>query len=164
MSKEAINVKKKIVSEIKQKISDSKSVVFVNYQGINVEQDTRLRKSFREKNVDYKIYKDRLIKIALDELGIKDYDAKYLEGVTSVAFAKDETVAASVLFGSKKTMPMLSAKFGILGKEVVNAEKVEALSKIPPKEVLISMLLCMLNAPVAALARTLDAIVKKQNA
>ncbi|NCB48261.1 MAG: 50S ribosomal protein L10 [Clostridia bacterium] len=161
MSKEAINAKKKIVEEIKQKISDSKSVVFVNYQGINVEQDTRLRKSFREKNVDYKIYKNRLIKIALDELGIKDYDAKNLEGVTSCAFAKDEVNAANVLFGSKKTMPMLDAKFGILGKEVVNAQKVEALSKIPPKEILIAMLLSMLNAPVTKLARTLDAVAKK---
>ncbi len=164
MSKEAIIAKKKIVEEIKSKISNCKSVVFVNYQGINVEQDTRLRKNFREKNVDYKIYKNRLLKIALDELGITGYDPKDLEGVTSVAFGADEVTAASVLFNAKKTMPMLSAKFGILGKEVMNAGKVEALSKIPSKEILIAMLLTMLNAPVSQLARTLDAIAKKQSA
>ncbi len=164
MSKETLNAKKKIVEEIKKNISDSKSVVFVNYQGINVEQDTRLRKSFREKNVDYKIYKNRLIKIALDELGVKNYDAKNLEGVTSCAFAKDEVNAANVLFSSKKTMPMLEAKFGIVGKEVITADKVEALSKIPSKEILISMLLSMLNAPVTALARVLDAVANKQSA
>jgi len=164
MSKEILNAKKKIVEEIKKKISASKSVVFVNYQGINVEQDTNLRKSFREKNVDYKIYKNRLIKIALDDLGVKNYDLNNLKGVTSVAFAKDEVNAATVLFSSKKTMPMLKAKFGIMGNEVLTAEKVEKLSKIPPKETLIAMLLSMLNAPVTALARTLDAVAKKQNA
>ncbi|MBQ9792665.1 MAG: 50S ribosomal protein L10 [Clostridia bacterium] len=161
MSKEVLEAKKQIVEEIKQKYNNSKSVIFVNYKGINVEQDTKLRKAFRENNVEYKIYKNRLIKIALDELGVTDYDAKYLDGTTSVAFGADEVGAATVLYKAIKDFNILEAKFGIINGEVVDAAQVEALSKIPSKEVLIAQLLGMLNAPVAALARVLDAIAKK---
>ena len=161
MSKEVLEAKKQIVEEFKEKYNKSKSVIFINYKGINVEQDTKLRKNFREKNVEYKIYKNRLIKIALDELGITNYDAKYLDGTTSVAFGEDEVGAASVLYNAIKDFKILETKFGIVNGEVVEAAQIEALSKIPSKEILIAQLLGMLNAPVAALARVLDAIAKK---
>lgn len=161
MSKEVLEAKKQIVEEFKEKYNKSKSVIFINYKGINVEQDTKLRKNFREKNVEYKIYKNRLIKIALDELGVTNYDAKYLDGTTSVAFGEDEVGAATVLYNAIKDFKILETKFGIVNGEVVDAAQIEALSKIPSKEVLIAQLLGMLNAPVAALARVLDAIAKK---
>ncbi|MBR4004108.1 MAG: 50S ribosomal protein L10 [Clostridia bacterium] len=161
MSKEVLEAKKQIVEEFKEKYNKSKSVIFINYKGINVEQDTKLRKNFRENKVEYKIYKNRLIKIALDELGITNYDAKYLDGTTSVAFGEDEVGAATVLYKAIKDFNILETKFGIVNGEVVDAAQIEALSKIPSKEVLIAQLLGMLNAPVAALARVLDAIAKK---
>ena len=161
MSKVALEAKRKIIDEIKSKITDSKSIVFVNYQGINVEQDTKLRKNFREREVDYKIYKNRLIKIALDELGIAGYDATHLEGTTSVAFGRDEVSAASVLFEAKKDVKCLEAKFGIVLGSVVDSAKIEELSKIPSREVLISKLLFMLNYPASSLARVINEIAKK---
>ena len=167
MSKEALEAKKQIVEEIKGHISESRGVVFINYQGINVEQDTKLRKHFREKGVSYKIYKNRLIKIALDELGITGYDVTGLEGSTSVAFGKDEVSAAGALFDCKKEFKVkdqnfLAAKFGLMAGEVIDSAKVEALSKIPSREVLVAQLLGMLLAPVSALARALDAVSKKE--
>lgn len=162
MSKEVLEEKKKVVEEIKSRINEAKSVIFVNYKGINVEQDTALRKSFRENDVKYKIYKNRLIKIALDDLGITNYDAKYLDGTTAVAFSNDEVGAATILYKAIKDYGVLEAKFGLVDGEVVDNAKIEALSKTPSKEVLIAMLLGMLNAPVAALARALDAISKKE--
>lgn len=162
MSKEVLESKRAIVEEIKSKYNNAKGVVFVGYQGINVEQDTNLRKSFRESDVEYKIYKNRLIKIALDELGVTGYEPTCLEGATSVAFGKDEVTAPAILFKTKKTVPCLEAKFGIINGEVVDSARVEQLSKIPSKEVLISQLLCLLNAPISHLARTLDAIAKKE--
>ncbi len=161
MSKTALEAKRKIVEEIKSKIQNSKSVVFVSYQGINVDQDTKLRKSFRESDVEYKIYKNRLIKIALDELNITNYDPKFLEGTTSVAFGQDEVGACTVLYGFKKTAPCLEAKFGVINGDVVDSATLEELSKIPSKEVLISKLLFLLKAPVSALARALNEIAKK---
>lgn len=162
MSNKAIETKKAIVEEIKDKYVKAKSVIFVDYKGINVAQDTKLRKSFRENQVDYKIYKNRLLKIALEELGVKDYDPKLLEGATSVAFGSDEVGAASILFKAKKEFNLLDAKFGIVNGEVVDKNRVEQLSKIPPKETLIAMLLSLLNSPISHLARTLDAIAKKE--
>ena len=162
MSKESLNAKKQVVEEIKNNFKEAKSVLFVNYKGINVEQDTKMRKSFRENNVKYKIYKNRLIKIALDELGIKGYGEKGLDGTTAVAFGADEVGAATVLYKTKKDVELLEAKFGVVNGEVVNADTIESLSKTPSKETLIAMFLGMLNAPVAALARALDAIAKKQ--
>ena len=162
MSKEVLESKKQIVEEIKSRYNDAKSVIFVNYKGINVEQDTKLRKAFRENNVQYKIYKNRLIKIALDELGVTGYDAAALDGTTAVAFGADEVGAATVLYKSIKDFGLLEAKFGIVNGSVVSTAEIEALSKTPSKETLIAMLLGMLNAPVAALARALDAIAKKE--
>ena len=162
MAKEILEAKKKIVEEIKANYNNAKSVIFVNYKGINVEQDTKLRKSFRENGVVYKIYKNRLIKIALDELGIKDYDAAGLDGTTAVAFGSDEVGAATILYKAIKDFGKLEAKFGIVNGAVVDTAQIEALSKTPSKEVLIAMLLGMFNAPVAALARALDAIAKKE--
>lgn len=161
MSKQALQAKKIIVEEIKSKIQNSMSVVFVQYEGINVAQDTKLRKDFRAKDVDYKIYKNRLIKIALDELGITGYDSKCLEGTTSVAFSKDEVSAASVLFDNIKTVKCLDAKFGILNGAVIDKQKVDELSKIPPREVLLAQLLGLLSAPMSAVARAIAEVAKK---
>ena len=79
-----LTAKKEIVEEIKTRLSSAKSVVFVEYKGINVEQDTNLRKTFRENGVEYKVYKNRLLVKALEELGITGYDPTLLEGTTSV--------------------------------------------------------------------------------
>ncbi len=159
-----LTAKKEIVEEIKSRLTNAKSVVFVEYKGINVEQDTALRKAFRESGVEYKVYKNRLLVKALEELGIKDYDAKLLEGTTSVAFAQDEVAAASVLMKKSKEFDnILKPKFGILEGQIIDVDKVVALSKIPSKDVLIAMLMGMLKAPVSALARALNEIAKKAN-
>ncbi len=159
-----LTAKKEIVEEIKSRLTSAKSVVFVEYKGINVEQDTNLRKAFRESGVEYKVYKNRLLVKAFEELGITGYDAKLLEGTTSVAFAKDEVAAASIVYKKAKEFDnIIKAKFGILDGQVIDASKVEALSKIPSKDVLIAMLMGMLKAPVSALARALNEIAKKAN-
>ena len=156
-----IDTKKAVVDEIKAHLKNSKSVIFVDYKGINVEQDTILRKKLRESGAAYKVYKNRLVMRALNETGIKDYDAKLLEGTTSVVFGNDETTAAGIIFKSGKEYQKLSIKFGILNGGIIDKVQAEALAKIPSKQVLIAQLLGMLNAPIAALARAFDAIAKK---
>ena len=147
---------------LQKKYKNAKSVIFVGYKGINVAQDTKLRRDFRNNNVEYKIYKNRLIVKALEQLGVTGYDPKLLEGTTSVVFAPDEVVGAKVLFENNKEFKILEAKFGIVNGEIVDSKKVEVLAKTPNKETLIAMLMGMLNAPVSALARALNEIAKKQ--
>ena len=87
---------------------------------------------------------------------------KGLDGTPAVAFGQDEVGAATILYKAIKDFGIMEAKFGVVNGEVVDTAQIEALSKTPSKETLIAMLLGMLNAPVAALARALDAIAKKE--
>ena len=156
-----IQAKKEVVDEIKKHLKNSKSVIFVDYKGINVEEDTILRKKLRESGAAYKVYKNRMVMRALDDSGIKGYDMTLLEGTTSVVFGADETTAAGIIFKAGKDYQKLPIKFGIVNGQIMDTKQVEMLAKLPNKEVLLAQLLGMLNAPVSALARALDAIAKK---
>jgi len=153
--------KKVLVDEIKNHIDNSKSIVFVNYHGISVEKDSALRKSLREAGVTYKVYKNRLVKRALDEKGLTGYDEKLLEGTNAVAFSPDETTAAGIINKAIKDDGILEFKFGFVNGTVTDKAGIEKLANIPSKPVLIAMLLGMLNAPMSALARGLNEIAKK---
>ena len=158
-----LELKKELVESIKTNLKEAKSMIFVDYRGINVSEDTALRKEFRENNVSYKVYKNRLIVRALEELGITGYDAKMFEGTTAVAFSSDEVAPAKIFCKHKDEIKKMSVKFGIVNGQVMDAKSVEELAKIPSKDVLIAMLLGTLNAPISAFARALNAIAEKQN-
>ena len=155
--------KKLVVDEIKQNISNAKSIVLVDYRGITVAEDTAMRKEFRENGVTYKVFKNRLLIRALDGLGITGYDPKMFEGTTAVAYASDEVAAARVFCKHAENLKKMAVKFGIVNGQIMNQAEVEQLAKTPSKEVLIAMLLGTLNAPIAAMARALNAIAEKQN-
>ena len=93
--------KKLVVEDIKNKIQNAKSIVFVKFVGLTVAEDTELRKEFRKNNVEYKVLKNTLIKRAFNDLGITDFDED-LNGPTSVAFGADETAAAKVIVEAAK--------------------------------------------------------------
>lgn len=155
--------KKIVIDEIKQNISNAKSIVLVDYRGITVAEDTALRKEVRNANAVYKVYKNRLFKKACDELGITGFDS-YLEGTTAFAFGmEDETCAPRVIKNQIKALNKMEIKGGFINGEVVDKAHVEKLASIPSKEQLIANLLAMLNAPVSALARAIQAIADKQN-
>ena len=152
-----LEAKKLIVEEIKEKISKSKSITFVDYRGLSVEKDTKLRQNFKSQGAEYKVYKNRLMLRALTECGIQ-VDQTMFEGTTAVAFSyNDEVAAPKIVMESVEKDKVLSVKFGIVDGKVVDAEEVKALSKLPSKEVLIAQLLSMLNAPATSLANVLIA-------
>ena len=158
-----LELKKELVEGIKSELSTAKSIIFVDYRGITVSEDTAMRKEFRENGVTYKVFKNRLLMRALNDLGINDYDPKMFEGTTAVAFSSDEIAPAKVFCKNQKELNKMSVKFGIVDGKIMDANQVEELAKIPSKDVLVAMLLGTLNAPVAALARALNAIAEKQN-
>ncbi|HBP43573.1 MAG TPA: 50S ribosomal protein L10 [Clostridiales bacterium] len=159
----AIEVKKQLVEEIKNNIHNATSIVFVDYKGINVAEDTKLRKQCTETGVTYKVYKNRLLVRALNECGITDFDPTMLEGTTSVAFANDEVSAAKVICNTISDIKKMDVKFGYVNGKLASKQEIEALSKIPTKEVLVAMLLGVLQGPVSSLARALNEIAKKGN-
>lgn len=158
-----LGLKKELVENIKSEFKNAKSIIFVDYRGITVAEDTAMRKEFRENNVTYKVFKNRLLVRALNDLGIKDYDPAMFEGTTAVAYSTDEVAPAKVFCKNAKDLKKMAVKFGIVNGQIVNDKQVEELSKIPSKEVLIAMLLGTLNAPISAMARALNAIAEKQN-
>lgn len=157
-----LEAKKVLVEEIKEKIKSAVSLTFVDYRGLTVEEDTKMRKALREAGVEYKVYKNRLLLRALEELGYTGFN-DVLEGTTSVAFSmKDEVSGPNVIVKTIESSKKMQIKCGILNGEKIDANMVEQLAKIPSKEVLISKLLYMLQSPVRSVAIALNAIAEKK--
>lgn len=156
-----LEAKKALVEEIKEKINSAISLTFVDYCGLTVEEDTTMRRAFREAGVEYKVYKNRLMLKALNELGFTGYD-DVLQGTTAVAFGiKDEVSAPKIIADTIDKIKKLEVKCGMLNGKRIDAKMVETLAKIPSKEVLISKLLYLLQSPVRRVAIALNEVAKR---
>ena len=155
--------KKLVVEQIKQKIQDSKSVVLVKFNGLTVAEDTELRREFRKNNVEYKVLKNTLIKIAFNDLGVKDFDED-LNGPTSVAFGSDETGASKVVVdAAKKYDKKVEVKSAYFEEKRLDANGVKALAAIPSKQQLYGMLASALLGVPRALAIALNQVAEKNS-
>ncbi len=158
--------KEAIVSEVKEKLQKSNSVVLVDYKGINVEDVTELRRRFREAGVDYKVYKNTLFKRATSELGIEELH-EYLQGTVAVAFGYEDAVAPAKAinqFVKDKPKTPISVKVGYVEGKMMNAEGVKALGDLPSRDVLIAMLLGGLQGSMRNLAYALNTIKEQKEA
>lgn len=161
MSQSALSLKQQVVSEIKEAIQNSKSVSIVEYRGLNVEQVSDLRNKFRAEGVSYKVYKNTMVKIALEELGYEGFE-EYLNGPNGFVFSNDDMVAGPrIAVDFAKTNDKLVVKAGLLEGKVVDANDVKALAKLPSREVLIAQVLGGLNAPIAGFANVLQGTLRK---
>lgn len=150
------------IDEIKQKIQKAQSIVLINYAGIKVSEDTQLRVKLREAGVEYKVYKNRLIKIAMNQLSMNDCDVD-LKGSTAIAFSYDDPVApARVIDDQSKTIKVLSFKSGIVEGKYFDAQEIKKLAGIPSKEVLIAQILGLLQGTISGLARALALVAEKK--
>lgn len=143
---------------IKEKFENAKSVVFVKFVGLTVAEDTELRNEFRKNNVEYKVYKNTLIRYALHDLGITDFDDD-LNGPTSVAFGTDETGAAKVIVeAAKKYQDKIIVKSAFVDGAKVGADGVKELAAMPSKEQLIAKMLGSMQAPISNFVGVLSAM------
>ena len=136
--------------------------VLVDYKGINVEDDTKLRRQLREAGVEYAVIKNTLIRFAAKELGFEALD-EHLNGTTALAISTtDDVIAPAKILGDfAKTHENFTIKAGYLEGKVVDADEVKKLASMPSKEVLIAQVLYSFNYPIMQLAIACDAIVKK---
>ncbi len=157
-----IEEKQVIVNEIKEKLAKTKSIVMVDARGLTVLQDTELRKKLREAGVDYKVYKNTMVNIAISGTpfeGLKDY----LNGPSAFAFSYDSSVNVAGIFSKElKAMPALEFKAGYVENIVYDAKGIKAIAEIPSKEVLLSKLLGSFKSPMASFARLAKAIADKE--
>ena len=151
------------VQQLTAKLKDDKAMVFVDYRGISVNEDTELRKNAREAGVEYFVAKNRLMKIALKEVGIETNFDDLLEGTTSFAIGYEDGVAPSKLvfdFG-KKLKDTLVIKGGMLESERVDVSTVEALAQLPSRDEMLGMIAYGLLSPVRMLAVGLSNLADK---
>lgn len=158
----AKDLKAEKIEQIKKAVQESKALVLVEYEGINVEQDTKLRSDFRANNVKYQVLKNRLVKRALNELGYNEFDP-YLEKTTAIAFANgDELAAAKVVVDNAKTVKVLKAKCGLLDGKFIDANVVTQIASIPSKDILLCQLCGVLQSGISGLARAISEIAKNK--
>jgi large subunit ribosomal protein L10 len=161
MSK-VLEQKHQVVAEVAAKLRDSKSTVIVDYRGLNVAQVTELRKQLREAGVEYKVYKNTLVRRATAEAGLTGLD-EHLVGPTAIAFGVDDVIApAKVLNEFAKNNEALTIKTGVIEGNISTADEVKALAELPSREGLLSMLANVLQAPVRQFALAAKAVAEQK--
>lgn len=156
--------KAEAIENAKKVLGEYNDYIFADYRGLTVEQITALRDKLREKNAVLKVMKNNFARIAFEDMKVENV-ADYLKGPTVIAMAKeDANEVAKVLFDFAKDAPTLTVKGAYVEKEVYDAAKIEAFSKVPGKKQLIAMLMSAMNGPVQKLAATLQAYVDKKTA
>ena len=154
--------KQSIVEELKERLSVAQSGVIVDYRGITVEEDTALRKSMREANVDYRVVKNTLLNFAVKGT---EYEAiaPYLEGPTAIAIGVEDPIApAKVLGDFIDKAKKVTIKTGFIDGRVVDVAEIEKISKLPSKEELLAKAFGSMKAPITNLARVLNQIKEQK--
>ena len=157
-SEKILEGKKAKVAALTEQLQKSVSFVLVDYQGISVEDDTKLRREMREAGVTYMVEKNSLLRFAFKNMGIDAFD-DVLHGATAVALSNDDQTAPARILGK-----FAEDKDDFFVEGVAyDAAGVEKLSKIPSKEVLLAQLVGSLQGPIQKLAATLQAVVDSKS-
>jgi large subunit ribosomal protein L10 len=161
MSVESLKQKQTVIDEIKGKLDKAASAVVIDYIGITVSEADAMRKKLREADVDYKVYKNTLIKRAIDGTDHAQL-AEVLDGPSALAVSyEDATVAARVLNGVMKEYRKMTFKAGYVDGTYYDADQMKEIADIPSREDLIAKFLGSIQSPLGAFVRTLAAIAEK---
>lgn len=160
MKEKTLLAKTGVIDEIKEKIESSQAMVLVDYRGLDVAQLTELRKQYREAGVEYKVYKNTMMKFAFKDLGFEEFN-EFLKGPSAVAFGiNDPVAAAKVTAEFAKKNEKLEIKAGIVDGKIIGIEEVKNLAELPSKEVLVAQVLGGLNAPIQGFANVLQGTIR----
>ncbi|MHC5252695.1 50S ribosomal protein L10 [Listeria kieliensis] len=157
-----LDAKKNNVEEITTKLTDSVSTIIVDYRGLNVAEVTELRKQLREAGVDFKVYKNTMVRRAVEAKGFEGLE-EVLTGPNAIAFSNDDAVLpAKILNDFAKDHEALEIKAGIIEGKVSSVSDVKALATLPSREGLLSMLCNVLQAPVRNFALAAKAVADQK--
>jgi len=154
-----------VVEEFKEKFKSSKSIFLADFSGINVAETTKLRRSFRQANVEYRVLKNNLAKRSFRDAGIDGVD-EMLTGMTAFAFSNDDAIAPVRVIKqfnnqiSKETKPLVIKGCVFEGK-VFSADQAEAIANLPSREELLGKFVGLLQAPMAGLVNALSGTGRK---
>lgn len=150
-----------LVAELKVEIESSNALIVTDYRGLTVSEITALRRGLKDSGADYKVVKNTLFQLAAGDKAT-DSMIQLLAGPTAVAFVRKDAVAsAKVLVDFARTHKALEVKGGYVEGQVYGVEQITALSKVPPREVLIAQMLGAFQSPIAGFVGTLQGIVSE---
>jgi len=145
------------VAELKTQLQGHQLAVITKYIGINADQVSRLRKQLRDKQVEYKVYKNTLAKRALDELELGGA-AAFMSGPTAWAFSNDPVSPSKILKDFGKEAPQVEMLGGILDGKIITKLQLEALASLPPREVLLAQIVGTIAAPIRNAVSAINAV------
>mgnify|MGYP000846969468 CR=1 FL=1 len=152
--------KREVVESISSKMKAAKAMVFADFRGLTVEQDTELRSALRKAGVEYKVVKNSLTRFAAKENGLDELES-YLNGPTAMASSdKDPVAPAKVLSEYAKKFDKLEIKIGVVEGKIIDLDGIKALAELPSKEVLIAKVLGGFNAPISGFVNVLNANIR----
>lgn len=165
VSEKAIAAKQEVVNEIKEKIENAQSVTLVGFDRMDVKEITDLRNKFREKNAEYKVYKNTMMRFAFQELGYDDLIDE-LKGSNALIFSNEDLVngpkvAVDYTKEGDEEKEKLVLKAGVVEGNFQTGEQMMAIATLPTTEALHSMLANVLQAPIRTLAGDLNNTVAK---
>jgi large subunit ribosomal protein L10 len=146
------------VAAVRERLTSSRGALLTEYRGLDVAAMAGLRRSLREADGEYKVYKNTLVRFAVREAGLEGLEAM-LEGPTAIAFADGElSDVARVLRDFSRSHPGLVVKGGLLGGDLVTAAEADTMASLPPRDVLLAQVAGALAAPLSKLAALLEAL------
>ena len=155
-SAKVLEEKKQMVSDLSDKLKNAAGGVLVNYQGITVEQDTKMRAELRNAGVDYFVFKNTLARLAVKDCGFDEL-LPVLTQMTAIAVSEKDPVApAKILSSYADKIKSFNIKAGFVEGEVIDEDRVSYLATIPSKEELIAKMLGSLQSPLYGLANVLN--------
>ena len=162
-SEKVLEVKQQQVAVLKEQLNNACAGVLVDYMGINVADDTMLRKELRESGVHYSVVKNTLLHRAVADTSLSGINS-VLSGTTAVATSSaDYVCAARILCKFADKHANFTIKSGFLDGEVISVEKIDSLAKLPSREVLLASVANVFSAPIAAFARVIQAVADKDS-
>lgn len=162
MSKAIWQEKQVIIDEIKAKLENAEAAVVIDYMGITVEEANSMRKQLREADVDYTVYKNTLVKRAIEGTKFEGL-AEALAGPSALAISQtDATAPARVLNKVMKEFKKMEFKAGVIEGELFDAAGVQAIADIPSRDELIAKFMGSIQSPIANFARVINQIAEQQ--
>lgn len=161
-SEKILQKKKAEVEKLNSKLTNAQAFVLADYRGLTVEQDTKMRKAMREAGVDYRVYKNSIIRFAVKDTNFSELSDQ-LEGPTAIAISDSDPVAPSKLIAQfAKEYNKLEIKAGMVEGKILDIDGVKELAQTPSREELLARLIGSLQSSLYGLAVALNAIAEKQ--
>jgi large subunit ribosomal protein L10 len=161
MLKPQIEKKAQIVQDLQEKVSKARIGILADFTGLKVGPMTVLRRQMKEAGGELTVAKNTLLKRAAGEDSLIKPIAGDLQGPNALVLGYEDPVAlAKLLVKFAQDLPLLKIKGGIIGGQTLTAQEVDALSKLPAREVLLAQLLGLLQAPTQSLVNVLSGVIR----